>query len=92
LAGLPADVVRRAASVLSRLEAGEGPDGSKLKIEMPLFAQVPSVPENPSTVSISVGAKSALETIRKTEIDALTPREAMNLLYELAELVNDLEN
>ncbi len=41
LAGLPSDVVRRAASVLSHLEAGEGPDGTKLKIEMPLFAQLP---------------------------------------------------
>jgi len=92
LAGLPADVVRRAASVLSRLEAGEGPDGTKLKIEMPLFAQVPLGHEKSSISPISEGAKSALETIRKTEIDALTPREAMNLLYELAELVNDLEN
>ena len=92
LAGLPADVVRRAASVLSRLEAGEGPDGSKLKIEMPLFAQVPLGHEKSSTSPISEGAESALERIRKTEIDALTPREAMNLLYELAELVNDLEN
>ena len=92
LAGLPADVVRRAASVLSRLEAGEGPDGTKLKIEMPLFAQVPLGHEKPSTSPISEGAKSALEIMRKTEVDALTPREAMNLLYELAELVNDLEN
>ena len=92
LAGLPADVVRRAASVLSRLEAGEGPDGTKLKIEMPLFAQFPSASDRSSTSPISEGAKSALEKIRKTDIDSLTPRESMNLLYELADLVSDWEN
>ena len=91
LAGLPADVVRRAASVLSRLEAGEGPDGTKLKIEMPLFAQVPLVSENPSRSTIPEGVKSALELLKTTEIDALTPREAMNILYELVELVDDEE-
>jgi DNA mismatch repair protein MutS len=92
LAGLPSDVVRRAASVLSHLEAGEGPDGTKLKIEMPLFAQLPPASDRPSTSPISEGAKSALEKIRKTDIDTLTPRESMNLLYELADLVSDWEN
>ena len=91
LAGLPADVVRRATAVLSGLEAGEGPDGKKLNIDMPLFARVPLVYENSSRSTIPEGVKSALELLKTTEIDALTPREAINFLYELVELVDDGE-
>jgi len=87
LAGLPKDVVRRAASVLARLEAGEGPDGAKLAAEMPLFAHAaPAMAEPAPEPALAAGAAEALETLRSLDVDGLTPRQALELVYDLATL------
>jgi DNA mismatch repair protein MutS len=75
LAGLPQAVVRRAESVLAALE--EGREGHKplARIdELPLFSASAAPPPKGSAV------EDALGTI---EPDALTPKQALEVLYEL---------
>jgi len=82
LAGLPASVIARARVVLEQLEKGEREGGTRQKAlidDLPLFASAPtSLP----------AAKSSLaeERLEKISPDELTPREALQLLYELKDL------
>ncbi len=85
LAGLPKAVVTRAAEVLRALE--EGREGHKplARIDdLPLFA-AEMKSRNPD-----VPAKSAIEDmLRGTNPDALTPKAALDLLYELKRKVSE---
>jgi len=75
LAGLPAAVVARAREVLGALE--EGREGHKplARIDdLPLFNATAPQPKPKSAVE---------EALRATEPDALTPKEALELLYRL---------
>jgi DNA mismatch repair protein MutS len=87
LAGLPKDVVRRAANVLAHLEAGEGPDGTKLQAEMPLFAHATPVMAEPEPAALPPGQEEALSRLAALDPDQLTPRQALELAYTLADLV-----
>ena len=77
LAGVPAPVVARARAVLERLEKGRAETGGLAAGlgDLPLFAAAAAVPEE------------AVDTLRERlatlDIDALSPREALDLLYEL---------
>lgn len=77
LAGVPAPVVARARSVLERLEKGRAETGGLAAGlgDLPLFAAAAAAPEE------------AVDTLRERlaalDIDALSPREALDLLYEL---------
>jgi DNA mismatch repair protein MutS len=87
LAGLPPAVIERAREVLDRLEKGEdGRRGARALIDdLPLFAAAP--PPRPPAAK---PAPSAVETrLRDTHPDALTPREALALVYELRDLVSE---
>lgn len=86
LAGLPKDVVGRAATVLARLEAGEGPDGAKLAAEMPLFAHAGTALAEPAPPALPAGQAEALDRLRALDPDGLSPRQALELLYDLAAL------
>lgn len=85
LAGLPAAVTRRAREVLERLETEQktGSGGASLE-ELPLFAAVPAVneaaPAKPSPL------EQIIDGVRP---DELSPREALDLVYRLKELVRD---
>jgi len=85
LAGLPAMVVARARDVLSALERGEREGSSRQKAmidDLPLFSQMPA-PSNvapPKTDAV----QEALENIYP---DDLSPREALQKLYDLKELL-----
>ncbi len=68
LAGLPGGVLRRAREILRELEAQVPP---------------PPVPVKEDQVSLaSVAEEEVLSALRRCQIDALTPIEAMGLLYE----------
>jgi DNA mismatch repair protein MutS len=80
LAGLPASVVKRAASILKSLEADELSRGGRPSLsgtapastgQLGLFA--PAAAEVPAVV----------ERLRKLDLDRLTPLDALNLLSEL---------
>ena len=79
LAGVPANVVSRAKAVLAKLEAQrEATGGIAAGLgDLPLFANL-RVPE-PEQESPEQQLAAAL---RAADLDALTPREALDLLYE----------
>jgi len=74
LAGLPKSAVDRARAVLARLEAGKGGKGAELIEALPLFAETAAG----SPVEAALAAVSP---------DALTPREALDLVYRLKALM-----
>ena len=77
LAGAPKAVVERARALLARLEAGRGPKGGALMSDLPLFESAPAAPSEPSPVD---------KMLAELDIDALSPREAQALLYQLKDL------
>jgi DNA mismatch repair protein MutS len=83
LAGVPPEVIRRARGYLRELEqdraAGAGPQA-----ELPLFAKVADLPVTASTLLHPV-----LQRLAATDPDALSPRDAQALLYELKSLSVD---
>jgi DNA mismatch repair protein MutS len=79
LAGVPANVVTRAKAVLAKLEATrEATGGIAAGLgDLPLFANLkPAEPEPASP------EQQLTEALRTADLDALTPREALDLLYE----------
>ena len=85
LAGLPDAVIARARDVLEMLERGdEGQRGAKGLIDdLPLFSVKPA--PKPAPVR-----ESAVEArLKAAHPDALTPREALALVYDLHALLQD---
>ncbi|WP_379923102.1 DNA mismatch repair protein MutS [Erythrobacter sp. R86502] len=78
LAGVPEPVVARARAVLEKLEATRTATGGIAAGlgDLPLFAALAAEP-----VPASAEQKLA-DALRAADIDALTPREALDLLYE----------
>jgi DNA mismatch repair protein MutS len=80
LAGLPPATIRRAKSVLDRLEAGRAKTGGLAAglDDLPLFAAAQA--EEAKKVD------ALREELGHTDVDALSPREALDLLYRLKAL------
>ncbi|PVZ50480.1 DNA mismatch repair protein MutS [Thalassobacter stenotrophicus] len=85
LAGLPESVVARARLVLEALEKGEREGGNQKAFidDLPLFAAKPVPQPAPQTKSAAEGR------LRDVLPDELTPKEALNLIYELKALASD---
>ena len=86
LAGLPKTALARAEAVLELLESGEQASAlTRLADDLPLFAA--------TAARVSGGESSApsplAERLSAVVPDALTPREALNLIYELKALLGD---
>lgn len=81
LAGLPAPVIARAKEVLARLEAQRDRTGGLAAAlsDLPLFAAAPAPPPRD-------GLRDALAAVAP---DALSPRAALDLIYELKRLAAD---
>lgn len=80
LAGLPASVVARARDVLDLLEQGSR-DGAGAKIQiddLPLFAAAPPPQPKPAA-----GPSPAEQLLAEIHPDDLSPREALDMLYQL---------
>lgn len=81
LAGVPADVLARAAEILNRLETGEAGKGAREALsDLPLFAAAPA--PVPATDEL----RARLATLHP---DSLTPRAALDLLYELKAMAEE---
>ena len=85
LAGLPPAVVARAKVVLEALEKGEREGGANRKAlidDLPLFSATPA--------PITAKAKPSVVEDRLKEVlpDDLSPREALDLIYELCGLLS----
>jgi DNA mismatch repair protein MutS len=83
LAGVPAPVVARAKAVLDKLEKGRAATGGLAAglDDLPLFAAALEAEEGQCDV--------LRERLGALEVDALSPREALDLLYELKRLALD---
>ncbi|MCA0910348.1 DNA mismatch repair protein MutS [Qipengyuania gaetbuli] len=77
LAGVPAPVIRRAKAVLDKLEKGRAETGGLAAGlgDLPLFAASLEAPEAKDD-----GLRTMLEAL---DVDTLSPREALEKLYEL---------
>jgi len=73
LAGVPREVVQRARRRLAELTARHADHGPREQAPLPLAAPVPP----------------ALQALRATDPDRLTPREALDLVYRLKGLLED---
>ena len=86
LAGLPDSVVARARVVLDALEKGEREGGGKKQMvidDLPLFSVAAPPPP-------AARARSEVEERLKTiQPDEMTPKQAMDALYELRALLRD---
>ncbi len=83
LAGVPAPVVKRARSVLDKLERGRAETGGLAAGlgDLPLFtASIAAEEEQCDTLR---------EKLRETDVDALSPRDALDLLYQLKREAGD---
>ncbi len=76
LAGLPQEVVRRAKTVLNDLEKESGAPAA------------PTAAEEAQVSFAAVAEAEAVSLLRRTQVDTLTPLEAMTLLYELKQKLN----
>ncbi|HTJ63354.1 MAG TPA: DNA mismatch repair protein MutS [Alphaproteobacteria bacterium] len=85
LAGLPPAVVRRAEAVLKQIESSGDIKLKKAVDDLPLFSMVP--PSAP----VKAEEPSLLEPLghllAETDPDALTPRDALDLVYRLRKLL-----
>jgi DNA mismatch repair protein MutS len=82
LAGLPRQVIKRAAEVLALLEkSGTKTDGAALLDELPLFAARPG-----AYFSAESGPSPLEEALAAINPDELTPKAALEALYKLKEL------
>ena len=80
LAGLPDPVVARAREILSALEQGTDSGPKAIIDDLPLFAaSPPPAPASPQT-------SPAMERLAQISPDELTPKQALDLLYDLKAL------
>jgi DNA mismatch repair protein MutS len=81
LAGLPRSVIARASEILAVLEKSErGRAATVLVDDLPLFAAAAADPQHPAEAPGPSPLESRIDAIRA---DELTPRQALELIYEL---------
>jgi DNA mismatch repair protein MutS len=87
LAGLPGPVVERASEVLSMLEQSRQSDAiAALADDLPLFA----ASANPGYSATTAPEPSAVDVaLAAQDVDALSPRAALDLLYHLKGLLKE---
>jgi DNA mismatch repair protein MutS len=95
LAGVPQDVIRRARHYLAALESRRDDRRTASgQSELPLFEARSSADHAPAPTADSAPAPDAngsraLEHLARLDPDALTPRAALDALYELRALLKD---
>jgi DNA mismatch repair protein MutS len=88
LAGLPDAVVERARQVLAELEAGEtSGKASRLADDLPLFSAAVRREPAPRSDKQAEAARPLIEAIAALHPDEMTPREALDAIYQLKGLI-----
>ena len=77
LAGLPESVVKKARAILKDLESASGHT-----------PQLLAAPPAEQVSLAALGEAEAVDRLRRTQPETLTPLEALNLLYELKQKLN----
>lgn len=90
LAGLPAAVIARAEQVLQKLESGEASGkAGRLAEDLPLFAQAPRpLPQDPEPSGPSPAERALTELLP----DTMSPKEALDALYDLKALLAERDS
>jgi len=83
LAGVPAEIVRRARTLLAQLE--ERAAGAQPQLDL-FGAGGETAPPPEAVPAIEPGRDELRERLAATDVDALSPRDALALLYELKAL------
>ena len=79
LAGVPEPVLKRARKILSELEEGGTP--------APTPAAPAKAAEEGQVSLLDMGAAQVADRLRQVDVNVLTPIEAMNLVYELKQML-----
>ena len=86
LAGLPEAVLSRAEEVLATLEKGEqGGAVARLAEDLPLF----SAPRPAAGAARKAAADKLRTAFAETDVDSLSPRAALDLVYRLRAMLPD---
>ena len=85
LAGVPAGVIRAARKHLAALEAHAAQDDTQFD----LFTAAAPEPEPATATPDTRPALEVLEALRAIDPDRLSPREALDALYQLRQLIGD---
>jgi len=89
LAGLPPRVVARARDVLAELEAGEMSGRVRQLVEdLPLFSQILHQPVPVTSCAVNLQQEKIIKLLNEIKPDELTPRQALEMLYQLKSLEN----
>ena len=76
LAGVPEGVIRRAREILAELEGGQG-----------VHPQPAQAPEDDQFSMADLGSRAVLDRLEQTDVNALSPIQALNLLDELKRML-----
>ena len=76
LAGVPEGVIRRAREILAELEGGQG-----------VHPQPTQTPEEAQFSLAELGSRAVLDRLEQTDVNALSPIQALNLLDELKRML-----
>ena len=82
LAGIPSEVVKRAKQILASIE-----EGAPIQKTESRKAEEPTI--DIFATLMASNDKEAADKLRSTDINTITPIEAMNLLFELKKLVSN---
>lgn len=82
LAGIPQWVINRAFQVLEGLENGTGVEAAKIRTRGKARTE-----EQQQMAFVDENAELLKRRLREADVDAMGPRDALNLLYELKKLV-----
>jgi DNA mismatch repair protein MutS len=88
LAGVPAQVVRRAASLMATMEKHGGPLGKSASLQaLPLFAASPDhAPEPEEVDAVEAEYARLCDALNEINPDELSPKQALDALYRLKAL------
>jgi DNA mismatch repair protein MutS len=89
LAGLPAEVIARAKEVLVNLEEAELTPNKIPRLAMGSHA--PPLKASPQLSLFTAREHPVLETIRSTDVERLTPLEALNILQQIKDQLQQEE-
>ena len=85
LAGLPENVINRAKVVLRELEKGEKSRAiNSLAEDLPLFSNITQ-----ESISVTKNGSKLEEYLSKIMPDNLSPKDALDIVYELKALVDE---
>ena len=87
LAGLPADVIDRAREVLANLEEAELTPNKLPRLA--LGAHAPPMEADPQLSLFAIRQHPVLETLQSTDVDRITPLEALRLLHRIKEQIEE---